>query len=74
MEYRLFILCTFLAVICSWSEAAPAHTRHQRQLEADGPHDVRWRLVTGLETAFLYAGRLVSNLTARNIMLIRNSL
>ena len=63
---RLFILCALLAVICSWSEAAPAYTHHQRQMmdEADGPHDVRWRLVTGLETAFLYAGRLVSNPTA----------
>ena len=27
---------------------------------ADGPHDVRWRMVAGMETAFHYAIRLVS--------------
>lgn len=60
MEYYLsFTSCVLLAVVwSSWSEAAPASTANQ---QADGPDDVRWRIVSGLETAYVYAEKLVSN-------------
>ena len=29
--------------------------------QAEGPDDVRWRVVSGLETTYLYTQKLVSN-------------
>ncbi|CAI8023501.1 hypothetical protein GBAR_LOCUS13723, partial [Geodia barretti] len=60
---RLFIL-TVISLV-GWSEAAPAHHIHQRQVEQiNGPHDVRWRLVSGLETAYFYIDKLTRQVKA----------
>lgn len=57
MEYLKKMLCVLLVVAWSnWSNAAPTST-------ANGPDDVRWKLVTGLETAYMFAEKLVSNPT-----------
>lgn len=61
---NLFVTLFSLAIILySWSEAAPSHYIDERQLDqADGPDDDRWRLVSGLETAYLYTQKLVNKL------------
>lgn len=61
MEFQLVVIGLLLSAMCNLSKAAPAHHINQRQVElADGPDDVRWRLVSGLETIYLYAEKLVS--------------
>ena len=71
MEHHLLTLCVLPVVmlLVGWAEAAPAHDFHQRQVEqANGPHDVRWKLVSGLETAYFYIQKLVNTITPFNIV------
>lgn len=73
MEYYLRLMsCVLLVVVCSsWSEAAPASTANQ---QANGPSDVRWRIVSGLETAYMYAEKLVSIYHHSNIVFTHGSM
>lgn len=65
MENHQLRLCILIATsLVAWSEAAPVRDIHQRQVEQiNGPHDVRWRLVSGLETAYFYIDKLVNSIT-----------
>ena len=54
MQSHLLLSCLLLSMTLSWSYATPLPSE-----AADGPHDVRWRLVSGMETAYRYAIKLV---------------
>jgi hypothetical protein len=55
MDRRLVFDVTLLAAL-AWTCCGGAPTNQQ----ADGPHDQRWRLVSGLETTYEYTDILVS--------------
>lgn len=56
MQSHLLISSLLLSLTLSWSNAMPV----PRSVSADGPHDVRWRLVAGMETVHNYVVKLVS--------------
>ena len=58
MDRRLVFDVTLLAAL-TWICCEGAPTNQQ----ADGPHDQRWRLVSGLETTYGYTDILVSHTT-----------
>lgn len=47
---NLFIYCLLLAIVSNWCETAPTNQQ---------ANDARWRLVSGLETAYEYTNKLV---------------
>lgn len=61
----LCILLPSVIILFGQTEGAPAPNLHQRQVpeSANGPDDARWRLVSGLETAYLYITKLVIIIT-----------
>lgn len=61
MQSHLLLSCLLLSLTLSWSNAAPTPSTR-----ANGPHDVRWRLVSGMETLFKYTIKLVSCMHAFN--------
>ena len=68
MERRFFLSSVLLTILYSWkNEAVPVRDIHQRQVDqAEGLDDVRWKLVSGLETAYIYTEKLVNNYISNN--------
>ena len=68
-NHRFISTCLLLAVAGSWSEAVPFHST-----DADGPHDVRWRLVTGLEAAEEFSKGFAKQLVSASGHILRTYL